>query len=1083
MQSAEAAALEMQFELPELAPPVEDVALEAMPEPSDVDDDDVRRIGPLEISHGLYSVFLNEADECVRVLAHDINEWRYEPTRTVSAQVVRRAHSLSGISKTVGLAPVIAISDPLDDLMHTLSMLSGPRHYALTAPQFDTLERVIEHMRGMLHQFAAGVYPDEAPLDAGALQDVVAIVRAHSALHDELTPVTVHPSATRAVEAPQWANITLIEPTPTEAGDMAVAEPAPLVGVAAQTEAIAVPVVEAAAPAVAPETFAGRVQTPVVHVPDVPVKSTAASRNEVATVAETEAEVAAATRVRDELDADLLQVFLAEAADLLPSIGTALRGLEGNPNDQELARDLMRRLHTVKGSARMAGAMRLGELVHDMETRMEAAMQLSDVPGIIIEDLQGQYDQATALFEELQNPDAAKAAAAAPAEQEATEPALAPVIDLATARGESKPEPRIERPATPLPSTVEATLPAAAPTQQAAPFIRVRADVLDKLVDQAGEVSIARSKLENEVSTIKGSLTDLTENIQRLRSQLREVEIQAEAQVQARGASLSRESADFDPLEFDRYTRLQELTRMLAESVEDVAMVQSNMVKGLQMADTDLTSQSRLTRDLQQQLMRVRLVPFANVSERLYRVARQTAKELDKRVNVDVRGGTTEIDRGVLEKMVGPFEHLIRNAIVHGLELPAERRAAGKAEAGELVLDVRQEANEIIVVLSDDGAGLNLERIRERAIERDLIGAEATLGDRELMDLIFLPGFSTATEVTELAGRGVGMDVVRAELASFGGRIAVSSETGRGTRFTLYLPMTLAVAQVVLARIGTRRYALPAGMVEQVRRYRPIMLLPSLAEGMIDIPPAGPVVLRPLSQLVGEETSGHLSKQTPVILLRSGDDRMAIAVDDVSSNQEVVVKNVGAQVARLAGILGATILGNGEIVLIINPVQLITRAPEPPAIFEEELRAETKAAPNRTEPATEIGVATMPTVMVVDDSLTVRRVTQRLLERNNFIVLLAKDGVDALRQLQDTKPDVMLVDIEMPRMDGYDLTRNVRSSPVTSSIPIIMITSRTAEKHRSMAFELGVNEYLGKPYQEDELVKLVRHYLGDRVTA
>ncbi len=370
--------------------------------------------------------------------------------------------------------------------------------------------------------------------------------------------------------------------------------------------------------------------------------------------------------------------------------------------------------------------------------------------------------------------------------------------------------------------------------------------------------------------------------------------------------------------------------------------------------------------------MRVRLVPFANVSERLYRVARQTAKELDKRVNVDVRGGTTEIDRGVLEKMVGPFEHLIRNAIVHGLELPAERRSAGKAETGELVLDVRQEANEIVVVLSDDGAGLNLERIRQRAIERDLIGAEATLGDRELMDLIFLPGFSTATEVTELAGRGVGMDVVRAELSSFGGRIAVSSETGRGTRFTLYLPMTLAVAQVVLARIGTRRYALPAGMVEQVRRYRPVVLLPSLAEGMIDIPPVGAVVLRPLSQLVGEETTGHLSKQTPVILLRSGDDHMAIAVDDVSSNQEVVVKNVGKQVARLAGILGATILGNGEIVLIINPVQLIARAPEPPAIFEEELRAEAKLAPTRAEPPTEIGVASVPTVMVVDDSLTVR---------------------------------------------------------------------------------------------------------------
>ncbi len=641
-------------------------------------------------------------------------------------------------------------------------------------------------------------------------------------------------------------------------------------------------------------------------------------------------------------------------------------------------------------------------------------------------------------------------------------------------------------PLAPVGGELAATLTTApAGTQPAHTFIRVRSDILDKLVDQAGEVSIARSKLENEVGTIKGSLTDLTENISRLRAQLREVEIQADAQIQARGDKLSRESADFDPLEFDRYTRLQELTRMLAESVEDVAMVQSNMLKGLQSADTDLTSQSRLTRDLQQQLMRVRLVPFSNVSERLYRVARQAAKELDKRVNLDIRGATTELDRGVLEKMAGPFEHLIRNSIVHGLETPAERRAAGKPEAGELTLDVRQEGNEIIVVINDDGAGLNLERIQARAIERQLVAADQELSDRELMELIFQPGFTTATEVTELAGRGVGMDVVRAELASFGGRISVSSESGRGTRFTLYLPMTLAIAQVVLVRVAGRRYAVPAGMVEQVRRYRPAVLLAALTDGMIEIPPVGAIVLRPLTQLLGEETTPHLARQTPVVLLRSGDDRLAIAVDEVSSSQEVVVKSVGVQVARLAGILGATILGNGEIVLIVNPVQLITRAPEPPAVFDvaPDARDEAKAAQKRIDHVTELSTSTVPTVMVVDDSLTVRRVTQRLLERQGYTVLLAKDGVDALRQLQDVTPDIMLVDIEMPRMDGYDLTRNVRGNKGTAEIPIIMITSRTAEKHRSMAFELGVNEYLGKPYQEDELLKFIKQYLAERATA
>jgi chemosensory pili system protein ChpA (sensor histidine kinase/response regulator) len=1007
--------------------------------------DDMRQIGPLEISHGLYSIFLTEADECIRVLAHEIAEWRYEPEREVGTNLLRRSHSLSGISKTVGLAPVVAIVDPLDDLLRTLAARAASHQSTLTAAQFDTLERVIDRVRGMLHQFAAGIYPDEAPFEAGAIEDVVSVVRAASSLHLDATPMTFAPP----------------ESAPSAAVD---AEELPLPAFDALDE-----LPEATAQ---PEVDLSSLDGFSIEFSD----ATASGEEAGATSAEQDsddAEPAAASAVRDELDPDLLEVFLTEAADQLPSLATNLRGLAANPNDQELARDLMRKLHTVKGSARMAGAMRLGELVHEMETRMEAAMQLADVPPIIIDELHSQYDRAMALYDELQHPGAG---AAAPAVEP---PPLAPVIELAAARAESRSEPR-EVP----PTEISATLPAAA-AAPAVNFIRVRSEILDKLVDQAGEVSIARAKLENEVGTIKTSLGDLTENIQRLRAQLREVEIQADAQIQARGDKLSRESADFDPLEFDRYTRLQELTRMLAESVEDVAMVQSNMLKGLQSADTDLTSQSRLTRDLQQQLMRVRLVPFSNVSERLYRVARQAAKELDKRVNLDLRGATTEIDRGVLDKMAGPFEHLIRNAIVHGLETPAERRAAGKPETGELVVDVRQEGNEIIVVISDDGAGLNLERIQQRAVERELIAPDQELGERELMELIFQPGFTTVAEVTELAGRGVGMDVVRAELASFGGRVAVASETGRGTRFTLYLPMTLAVAQVVLVTIAGRRYAIPAGMVEQVRRYRPATLLSALADGIIEIPPIGAVVLRPLTQLVGEETSPHLAKQTPVVLLRSGDDRLAIAVDDISSNQEVVVKSVGVQVARLAGILGATILGNGEIVLIINPVQLIMRAPEPPAVFDvaPDARDEAAAAQKKIDHATHLSTLNVPVIMVVDDSLTVRRVTQRLLERQGYQVLLAKDGVDALRQLQDTRPDVMLVDIEMPKMDGYDLTRNVRGTPSTANIPILMITSRTAEKHRSMAFELGVNEYLGKPYQEEELLKLVKQYLAERVSA
>jgi len=1024
--------------------PVAARPIDEAPAPTSGFDDDVRRIGPVEISHGLYSVFLNEADECIRTLAQDISEWRFEANRRVSQNTIRRAHSLAGISATVGLTPVWAIADPLDDLMHELGRGNGGAAIALSPAQFDALERSIERMRGMLHQFAAGVFPDQAPLEADAVRHLLAEVRRHAA----------------GAGAPEErAPLALVDPEPgveqTDAGPL----PTLLV------EEISVPALEAdetAEPADAPAP---------------PDKRPAPA-------------------VRDELDPDLLHVFLAEANDLLPAIGANLRALAANPNDRDIARTLMRQLHTAKGSARMAGAMGLGELVHDMETRIESAMQLVDVPPVIVEDLQGQYDEAVALYEALQHPDAARPAAkaaAAPAPAPSPAPAqpkapsvaappapsaapLAPVINLATARP-------VEPPRETAPTAPARPAAAAAPTPQVASFIRVRADVLDRLVDQAGEVSIARSKLENEVGTLKAALTDLTENIQRLRGQLREVEIQADAQIQARADQLSKESAAFDPLEFDRYTRLQELTRLLAESVEDVAMVQANMLKGLAMADGDLTSQSRLTRELQQQLMRVRLVPFSNLSERLYRVARQTAKELDKRVNLEVRGGNVEIDRGVLERMGGPFEHLVRNAIVHGLETPAERLAAGKPETGEITIEVRQEGNEIIVVLADDGAGLDLDRIRARALAKGLIGPHQHASDRELMELIFAPGFSTATEVTELAGRGVGMDVVRSELGSFGGRVAVASERRRGTRFTLYLPLTLAVTQVVLANVGGRRYAIPAGMVEQVRRYKPALISAALADGVIDIAPVGQVVLRPLAQLLGVEVTLHHAKQTPVVLLRSGDDRLAVSVDDVSTNQEVVVKNVGAQVSRLAGILGATILGNGEIVLIVNPVQLITRAPEPPALYAAPGRAAAEEAQRAGEGLAAAEPGSPALVMVVDDSLTVRRVTQRLLERNGYEVLLAKDGVDALRQLQDARPDIMLVDIEMPRMDGFDLTRNVRASRETRDIPIFMITSRTAEKHRGMALEIGVNEYLGKPYQEEELLRLIRRHLAERATA
>jgi chemosensory pili system protein ChpA (sensor histidine kinase/response regulator) len=599
-------------------------------------------------------------------------------------------------------------------------------------------------------------------------------------------------------------------------------------------------------------------------------------------------------------------------------------------------------------------------------------------------------------------------------------------------------------------------------------MLRVRADTIDRLVNEAGEVAIARARIDGELRALKANLLELTGSVIRLRGQVREIEIQAESQIQSRMTQLHERSDDFDPLEFDRFTRFQELTRSLAEGVNDVSTVQQALLKNLDDADAALLAQARLSRDMQQQLFAIRTVPFSSLSERLYRIVRQVAKELGKRVNLEIVGAQTELDRSVLEKLAGPLEHLLRNALDHGIETRDARRAAGKSETGEITLSVRQSGNEIEIELADDGAGIDLARVREKALAQGLVAADATPSERQLLDCIFRPGFSTASRVTAISGRGVGMDVVRAELAGLGGRVVVATEAGRGTRFTLALPLTLAVAQAVLVRAGGRMWALPAPMVEQVQQVREEALYNLYVTREVDWM-GRRYPFHYLPRLVGDtEHHPETQRYNSVLLLKSGHGACAVHIDEMIGKQEIVVKNIGPQLARVAGIAGATVLGTGEIVLIINPVQLAERAGVPTLDPAGATRVVA------TAPATQ----GPPLVMIVDDSLTVRKITSRLLAREGFRVVTAKDGLDALQVLADETPDVILLDIEMPRMDGFEFTKTLKSDPAHSHIPIVMITSRTAEKHRARAAELGVDLYLGKPYQEDELLRNLREMLG-----
>jgi chemosensory pili system protein ChpA (sensor histidine kinase/response regulator) len=550
-----------------------------------------------------------------------------------------------------------------------------------------------------------------------------------------------------------------------------------------------------------------------------------------------------------------------------------------------------------------------------------------------------------------------------------------------------------------------------------------------------------------------------------LRNQLREVEVQADSQMQSRLSVLEERDRDFDPLEFDRYTRLQELTRMMAESLNDAASIQQSLLKSLGETDAGLLQQARISRDVQQKLMRMRAVPFSNLNERLYRIMRQTAREVGKKAELEIEGGQVELDRSVLEKIGAPLEHMLRNALGHGLESPQERLAAGKPESGRIAINLRQESNEIALVVSDDGAGLDLDKLHKKAIEKGVLTRDQQASDAELMQLIFVSGLSTAEKVTQLSGRGVGMDVVRNEIASIGGRVDIATTRGGGTTFTVYLPLTLAVTQTVIVRAGTNVLAVSSATVEQVLRVKADVLATLYEKAVIESQGRS-YPLYYLQHLLGARGATEIQTYNSVLLLRSGMQRIALHVDELIGNQEIVVKNIGPQLSRVPGVGGATVMGDGRIVLIVNPVKLAQRARS--ALAKTAIPAAAMAAP---------AAAATPLIMVVDDSLTVRKITTRLLEREGYRVLTAKDGVDALEQIKDTLPAVMLVDIEMPRMDGFELTKTVRGDQRTRGIPIIVISSRTAEKHRSQATQLGVNAFLGKPYQESELLEQVMKYL------
>ena len=798
-----------------------------------------------------------------------------------------------------------------------------------------------------------------------------------------------------------------------------------------------------------------------------------------------------------DMDDDLLEIFVQEGEDILDHSDSLMARLREAPQERELIVGLQRDLHTLKGGARMAGLAPIGDLSHAMESLIDAASEgRRAMDRVAVESLERGFDRLHALVQRVAQRQAIAMPQNAITRFETLVAGELPAQMYETAAFQAPTAPVVETADEPVAAApkAEPIAPAAAPVARPAPrhlptldeeeaprvpqeMIRVRSELLDSLVNYAGEVSIYRSRLEQQISTFRFNLIEFEQTVSRLREQLRKLEIETEAQIIAR---YQREhhapgQTAFDPLELDRFSQLQQLSRALGESVSDLVSIQGLLDDLTRQSETLLLQQSRVSSDLQEGLMRTRMVPFDSLVPNLRRTLRQAAQELGKRAQLRVDGAQGEMDRNLLERMKAPFEHMLRNALAHGIEAPEERLSKGKSSEGLVNIAVSREATEVVLRVSDDGRGMDREAIRKKAIERGLLKPDVELSDRDLYGFVLETGFSTAEQVTQLAGRGVGMDVVHNEIKQLGGSLLIDSEQGRGATFTIRLPFTLAVTQAILVKLGDSTYAIPMSSVQGVVRIAREDLDRRLASGNPKYSYAGEEFnIYELSQLLGVPAGRAIDEtQLPLLMTRTGDQRAAVRIDAVVGSREIVVKSVGPQISSVPGIFGATIMGDGSVVMILDLAPLVRRS----AALRARVEAGVAEMPVYTPPAVVHEHRRHPLIMVVDDSITMRKVTTRVLERAELDVITAKDGLDAVEKLQEKVPDLMLLDIEMPRMDGYELATYMRNDARLKDVPIIMVTSRTGEKHRQRALEIGVERYLGKPYQEADLLRHVQEIL------
>ena len=995
----------------------------------------------------LVDIFLEEADELLVGIDQDLNTWSKNHADTTSLNnLMRYLHTLKGGANMIAASHIGSIAHELESIYERVIRKQIP----VTSTLIQIIRLVQDNISDRIQSIRDDLVDYPAPAAIDILQNIQGIVDGQSTVQ----VVALEQTMSEVVAEAESASIT-----PDASIEENVTAPESIDSVHTLSEVVDLETNEA--DDVLNESIAENIEQ------DTELEFTT---QEVSPASENKAVLSE----EEELQSIVEETFLEEAEEILANTETLLNQWFDQRSDRSLLLQLQRAVHSIKGGARMMANETIATIAYELETTFEQfavhhfnsnaydALLLKTLEWLKTAIFKREYDNFEQIRSALEAIEYVDVTAQLPERLTKTE-SLSASTSFEFVQGDGSEPPSM------LGEWSESNN-----TDSNNEMIRISADLVEKMIDLSGENAINRSRIEMDLGQLGNTLNEMELAIKRLADQLRRMDGELESQIIAKHGNENSRYADFDPLEMDQYSSLNQLSKSLAESASDLVDFKSTLSNKIRDTEGLLLQQSRIQAEIQESLMRTRLVPFDRMLPRLQRIVRQTSTTLNRPAELIVQNTEGELDRTILERLVTPFEHMLRNAIDHGIEDTAERIALNKPEVGSIVLNISRQGTDVIVSFSDDGKGIDAERIREKAISLNLVQPEQVIDSEELLQFIFHPGFSTAKAVTQISGRGVGLDVVQSEIKSLGGHVSIQSELGKGTTFTIRVPTTVAVSDALMVKAGDQQFAISLAQIDRIVRIAPSTLETyfNSKEDFFKID-GQDYKLRYVSEFVSNQPIPRLNNvvhSLPVLLIKGNHGQTtALLVDQlVGSRAQIVVKPIGVQFANVGVVAGATILGDGQVCLILDGQNVARQIQATQRIKHHIDQREQRSSDSRR------------LVMIVDDSVTVRKVTSRLLERQGYDVVTAKDGVDAIEQLENIRPDLMLLDIEMPRMDGFEVTNLVRHHEIHRDLPIIMITSRTGEKHRERAFNLGVTHYMGKPFQEAELLANVQDLIAEK---